>query len=144
MKQFNREIQVTVSVDAVAQRMLAIIPETVIGREQIVEAAIGVALHSEVGIAPIYNALCGFNNQLNVKIGDKVLLKEQHTVWVKGEYRPITSGTIVEIDEYRRTQVRISTIIYVDDNPEKEVTEWTNIGNITLFDALPNDHLPLV
>jgi hypothetical protein len=78
MKKFNKVIQVEVSVDTIAEKLLETMAPDFKHREQVVEAIIGAMVeHEELHkIAPLYNALNGFSNDINFKAGDKVKLNK--------------------------------------------------------------------
>ena len=71
MKIYNKVIEITVSVDTIAARLLDSMKESPIAKN-IVEAVIGTALSTGRGLDKLYNALCGFTNELAYKVGDEI------------------------------------------------------------------------
>lgn len=81
MKKFNQDIQITVSVDNIAKKLLDTMTEFFPHKELLVEAIIGSSLaHAgALGVSHIYNALNGYESTIDFTVGQAVYCKE--TCW---------------------------------------------------------------
>jgi hypothetical protein len=110
MKQFNKNIHIEVSVDAIAARLLDSMKESPIA-EHIVEAVIGSALAANHGLNAIYNAVCGFSNELTYKVGDNCAISTEYI----STYNFVDSlkkfdyvlGKVVAINEYAKCPITV-------------------------------------
>ena len=71
MKRFNQEVNISISVDSIAQKMLESMDQYFRYKENVVEAVISSMLHSG-DIHYIFNALNGYTNDIDFKVGDYV------------------------------------------------------------------------
>ncbi len=133
MKKFNKEIEVKVSVDAIAEKLLSVMDKDFKHAELVTETIIGTSL--EKGIATmgmLYNALSGYTNEINFKIGDIVSSEEDtHTTYEevepnswKNKSVPTTNAKVVSINLYAERKLEIE--YEVRDYSGKPVTkkEW--------------------
>lgn len=121
MKQFNQNIQIQVSVDSIANKLLSTMKEEFEHRDMLVEAIIGSALNSRTMLY-IYNALNGFGNEINFQVGQIVDCTKQiyrkidngEGEWKSG-YAPIGACEIVDIDLYRNEKLCVQ-YSYMQEN----------------------------
>jgi len=102
MKTYNKVIEIEISVDSIAKRLLENMKDSPVA-ENIVEAVIGTALSNGRGLDKIYNAMCGFSNELAYKVGDEIAIhceteniRNCHPTLSKEYYR----AEIIGVDEY--------------------------------------------
>lgn len=132
MKQFNQNIQVQVSVDSIANKLLSTMKEEFEHRDMLVEAIIGSALNSGT-LLYIYNALNGFGNEINFQVGQIVECTKNiyrnapvpgvDNPW-KSQYVPIGTCEIVEIDLYRSDKLRVHYCYELENGNTKEDSMW--------------------
>ena len=134
MKNFNRIITIEVSVDSIAQQMLAQINPEFKHREMLVETIFGRALsEDESAISKIYNALNGHTQELNFKVGDKIAPKDVEAwgYWtaesieknntVRGK---ITTATVKEINIHANRQILLEFEVPQKNGTVKMQNEW--------------------
>lgn len=108
MKKFNKVISIEVSVDNIANQLLATWAGSSFPHaEMLAETIIGTALNNST-VNLIYNNLNGYTNNIDFKPGDMVISSEQVYAYVQREdgeytqkYVPIGECVIIRIDEYR-------------------------------------------
>lgn len=141
MKLFNQEITVTVSVDTIAQNLLSKIGADEKHAELLTETIVGNLLNSKIGITQLYNALNGYTNEINFKVGEKVVSKERVSTYVSKEgalnhdYVDMGECVIEEIDTYKQENLQVK---YNSTNNKGEIvskTMWirhTNCSKIAM------------
>lgn len=107
MKKFNESIKIEVSVDMIAQQLLSTIKDDEKHRELITEAIISSALNKN-NLSYIYNALNGFTDEINFKLGDIV----EYSYNFKASENEDSSyhkvhAKVIDIDVYREAKVKI-------------------------------------
>lgn len=134
MKRFNKNIQIQISVDSIADSLLSTIKENEKHKELIVEAIITSALDKGT-ISYIYNALNGYPDEVNFKVGDKVL-KEMYfkaDEKAESEYHQVELE-VVEVRTYHNSKVRVfgkyQKFPY-GKMVEETYNEWVNHQNIS-------------
>jgi len=145
MKKFNKVITVEVSVDNIANQLLATINTEEKHRELIAEAIMGTLVNQEK-VASLYNALNGYTNDIDFKVGDVVecttkvyLYKEKKQkvddagavvsdsndqVKYTQEYEAMGEATVVEVDIYRDDKVRLEYNCKTSDGKDSMTTRW--------------------
>jgi hypothetical protein len=120
MKKFNQTISVEVSVDSIAEKLWSTFDPNFAHAELLTESIIGSNLESGK-LGYVYNALNGFNNDIDFQVGQTVDCKESIYSWVpevdsststlKGTYRreymPLGKATIVEINLYKSDKLLV-------------------------------------
>jgi len=74
MKKFNKQIEIIVEVDTIAEQLLHTFSHEhgTTHREQLTEAIINNLLETSVGITHLYNSLNGISNEFKFKKGDTI------------------------------------------------------------------------
>jgi hypothetical protein len=140
MKKYNKSIQITVQVDSIAQMLLGQINEAFPNREGLTEAIIGTALNAAAGISPLYNALCGFTNDLDglvvgmeVNCNNTTYSNVTDGITIKSARHIIGACTIDEIDIYRGTEnVNVTFDGIRSDGTPCQETQWVNHESLAL------------
>jgi len=133
LKQFNQVITVEVSVDSIAQKLLESMNVDFKHAELVTEAVIGSALHSGK-LSYIYNALNGFTNDINFKVGDKVRTTKKAYMYKtpsskersSSEYATMDNCVVLEIDEYRDAKLLLEYDHYNRDETIVRKQEWVS------------------
>lgn len=117
MKNFNKQIQITVELDAIANALLETINPEFKHAENVVEAIIGRldASNDQVGMTALYNALNGYDNTINFKPGDTVICsKSAYAYWTQESIvenntvmRAIGECEVIEVNPYANDKLRI-------------------------------------
>jgi hypothetical protein len=110
MKSFNKQIQITVELDTIANALLSTLNPDEKHRDIIVEAIIGRldAKNDTQGMTALYNSLNGFSNNINFEKGNKVICtKRVNAYWTEESirdnspvYLEIGEVTVIDINEY--------------------------------------------
>lgn len=147
MKKFDKVISVEVSVDNIANKLLNTFPEDYAHRELLTETVIGTALASNK-LGYVYNALHGFNNDINFEVGQVVNCtasdyfyeyNQSEEKW-KQTHREIGKATIVEIDVYQDRKIKVEFDNYSHSGTPKKDYEWVYPNTCTqliISDPLP-------
>lgn len=120
MKQFNKDIEIVISVDSIANNLLNTFPEDYKHRELLTEAIIGSSLATGK-LSYIYNALAGYTNDINFEVGDKVICTSEdrrEVEWQRNEEgsektkrnsRNVAIGEceVLEINEYEKYKLKV-------------------------------------
>lgn len=150
MKTFNKLIKIEVSVDDIAQKLLATFPADYIHKEMLTETIIGTSLNSSK-ISYIYNALNGYSADIDFQVGDRVFCGSEERRVNKfvdeqvpeGELNPnwkpkrvfktydnvaIEECEVVEIDLYsdNKLKVRYLQDEYRSEERTDEQETWVN------------------
>ena len=112
MKTFNKQIKVTVELDTIANQLLNTISPENKHRDNIVEAIIGRmdANNDSAGMTLLYNALCGFSNDVNFEVGDIVSCTESCYGYWDGKnesYREIAECKVININIYSKDKLHV-------------------------------------
>lgn len=128
MKLFNQEITVTVSVDTIAQNLLSKMGADEKHAELLTETIVGNLLNSKIGISQLYNALNGYTNEINFKVGEEVISKERISTYVskngayEHDYINMEECVIEEIDTYKQENLHVK---YNSTNNRGEIVSKT-------------------
>ena len=133
MKKFNKIITVEVSVDSIAEQLLATMSPDFKHRELVTEAIIGTGVDKST-LSYVYNALNGFSPEIDFKVGDMVI--SEHTEWMypteesrtKRNSVSVAIGEckVIAIDLYTKDKLKVE---YVHQNIEGKTepkTTWVN------------------
>jgi len=132
MKNFNKQIQITVELDTIAQNLLSTMKEDEKYRVLIVEAIIGKmeSTNDTTAMTLLYNALNGFTNSVNFKEGDKVICSnEVYAHWEeeqRASMRAIGEAKVIEINEYAKNKVKIEYYLPQSDGSSTKSSSWVS------------------
>ncbi len=134
MKLFNQEIQVTVSVDSIANQLLENMNPEFKHSEMVVESLIGRMIQTDMnGLSRLYNSLNGYDHKVNYNVGEIVKLKDvrAYGYWTEESieksnsvYQQIETAEVVEIDEYRDSPICIAFSVPKKDKTMEIRKEW--------------------
>ena len=130
MKKFKAQIQVTIEVDRIAEHLLSTINPELAHKEMIVESIIGSLVH-EGKLHYLYNALHGYSNDINFKVGDMVNVTE--TYYHDDSRQPIGQSQIVDIDIYRDNKL----LVKYHDLKGREQLKWVYHHNAGYLAIVP-------
>lgn len=146
MKKFNKAIQIEVEVDAIAQKMFETIKTDNPHAEMIAEAIIGAAMNND-SLLLIYNALNGFTNEIDFKVGQEVVCNETIYQYVKvestdgsdrWEQKTVPMGNVVikEIDIYRNSdKVQVEYNYTKRDGSISKELKWVSHRNLKAIEV---------
>lgn len=131
---FNQTISIEVDVDSIHQKLMETFPEDYKHKEILSHAIVGSAMEHG-GIGFIYNAMNGYTNDVDFKVGELVNCTSQ----VKREYIPSTPETkanrimkevgnceIVDINLYKTDKLCVKFMQHNYEGQSEEVTRWVN------------------
>lgn len=134
MRNFNREINVTIQVDSIAYQLLENMDKDFKHKELVVETLIGRLIEKdESGLSRLYNALNGFENKINFKIGEKVKLKDYscYAYWTPESVeknntisQKVETGTIIDINTDKDNPICVQFLAPNKKGELEERTEW--------------------
>lgn len=138
MKNFNQDIQVTVSVDSIAQLLLKNMNPEYKHAELVVESIIGRMLSTDMqGISRLYNALNGYDNKINFEVDEVVKVKDfrVYGYWTEESieksnsvYQNIDTAKIIDIDEHKDSPICIEFYVPKKDRTMERRTEWIRMN----------------
>lgn len=138
MKKFNQAITIEIEVDLIASQLLDTIVPLNPHRELIVEAIIGTALESG-SLSLIYNAINGFTNEIDFKVGDVVDVKNgsYYTYVKQGEAYaeknvPMHGVKIIEINLYKKVKVLIEYTRLNNSGISSKGTSWVDHRSLSV------------
>jgi hypothetical protein len=137
MKKFTEEIQVTVTVNSIANMMLDAMNPEFKHRENVVESLISrMVAEDKQGLSLLYNTLSGFTSDINFNIGDIVKISKlsKYSNWGDQDsegkyistYKDITTVEVVDINEYADNKIQVKYTLYNSKREPVETTEWVN------------------
>lgn len=142
MKKFNKVITVEVSVDTIAEQMLANLKDDFKHRELVTETIIGSAINKG-GISFIYNALNGYTNEIDFAVGNVLHCSETYyanyslddngAVVDKGNYVEIGNCRVVEIDIWKDKKLNVEFAVICKDKSKGfcAITRTTWVNHLT-------------
>lgn len=133
MKKFNQTISVEVSVDSIAEKLWSTFDPNFAHAELLTESIIGSNLESGK-LGYVYNALNGFNNDIDFQVGQTVDCKESIYSWVldqstgsyKREYMSLGKATIVEINLYKSDKLLVEYNTLNSKGDHITETKWVD------------------
>jgi hypothetical protein len=137
MKQFKQVIKIEVSVDAIAEQLLANFKDDFKHREMVAETIIETSL-IEGKLSYLYNALNGYTNEVNFKVGDVIFCSEEiYSYNLDDNDLPVESrqqvkiglAEVVEINIYRSDKLKVKHIALnkrLGKFVYEEAETWTN------------------
>lgn len=140
MKNFNKEIQITVTANEIAAKLLNEMNPEFKHKEMVVEAIIGSA-NTRI-LTNIYNTLNGFTLDINFKVGDKLVQNSKGSLTARmykkdetgaivpinpeNEWVRVTNAEVVAIDEYADKKINVSFTYMMSNGSENTKEEWVN------------------
>ena len=134
MKSFNQEIQVTVSVDSIANQLLDTMNPEFKHASLVVESIIGRMLSEDKGaLSLLYNSLNGYDNDINFNVGDIVKISNlnKYSYWhanESGEYvrssKDIKTVEVIDINPYSNSKLKVEYTMFNSKGEEFKETEW--------------------
>lgn len=137
LKRFNKVINIEISVDSIAEKLMETIKEDNPHKEIIVNAIIG-NLEAEGRLGQLYNSLNGWEDKLDFEVGQMVNCID--TIWdytenddidgvIQGDStsRPIGVAKIIEINEYSNNrQLKLEYEILTKKGDSETRREWVH------------------
>lgn len=120
MKKFNKEIQIRVEVDQIAEQLLSTFPDDYKHREILTETIIGNLLQTNEGVTQLYNSLNGHSNDINFKEGDIIISSRDVTYDCKSGKNTILR--VKEVNPYATSKLYVE---YYNDAGKLRET-WIN------------------
>lgn len=126
MKKFNQIIEVQVSIDDIADKLLSTIDKSNPHSELIAETIIGnlANITDKIGISQLYTALNGYTNDINFQENQHVICNDTYYGYDPisekiGRYF-INDCVILKIDKYKRDNVLVSYVFQEDKDSESK------------------------
>lgn len=149
MKNFNEVIKVEVSVDSIAKHLLSTIDGDFKHAENVVETIIGRLVSTDKnGLSMLYNALNGYDANINFKKGDVVALesvtcycdvKSSETDEWNRQNVTIDSAVILDIDIYADKKVKIGYSTTNRKGEEDSREEWIHHSQCSYLAVQPEE-----
>lgn len=140
MKKFNKEIKVTVSIDAIAQKLLDTFPADYKHRDIVAEAIIGGIVANGVdNICYLYNALGGYTNDIDFVIGETIICTDKEYNWTpkedtdsyKRDFLELGEVKIVDIDLYADRKIQVEFQFTNEKGETKPMQSWVYHSSCT-------------
>jgi hypothetical protein len=152
LKKFNKEIQIIIEVDQIAEMLLAKMDSNATHKELIVETIISSMMHSPKNLTPLYNSLNGWENELEWKVKDEVMVKfeDLHVSWghknYAGKFDMLIKCQIVSIDIYKSQEIEVQFTYLNREGDDLVGREWISKRAIqSLWTAeLEKEHLEFI
>jgi hypothetical protein len=128
MKRFNKSIHIEVSIDSIAQKLLASIDSNNPHAELIVESIISpMSSHEDrVRLGKLFSALSGYREEINFYEGQHVYCSD--TFYSNGKSQEIGNCYITDVDPYRdRDNVQVS--YHRNGNPH--YPQWVSVSKLS-------------
>lgn len=145
MKKFNQVISVEVSVDSIAEQLLSQMNPEFKHKELVVESIIGPLLYKD-NLSYLYNALNGYTNDIDFKVGEEVMCQDKIYTFTRdaatGELseqsKYITMGIakIVSIEPYRRKNLELEYNVLTKSGEIRKQTDYYSHLNCNKIPAL--------
>lgn len=143
MKKFNQEIQITISVDAIANQLRSMFKDDSANADCVVEQIIGRAMSKDQNmLGKIMSAMNGFQKEVFVKPGEKHTIKpfSVYGFWTEKSkednnscYGNITNVTIVDVNPYADEEVCVQFEYPSNKNGDiKTQTKWISASHFSL------------
>lgn len=134
MKNFNEVITVEISVDNIANHLLSTMDPEFKHAENVVETIIGRLLSTDKqGLNMLYNALNGYDVNIDFNIGDVVALNSitcycdvksnDNDEWSRGNVQ-IEKATVIDIDIYSDKKIKIGFIVTDRNGRDEKREQW--------------------
>ena len=130
MQKFKETIQIEISVNSIANTLLANMSSEFPHAELVVETIIARALASDkASLSMLYNSLNGFTQEVDFNIGDVIV---PHSLYAYGYWNgakdqkreKILLAEVMEIDIYRDNKLKVSYLVPQSDGTNKVSTDW--------------------
>ncbi len=138
LKKFNQDIQVTLSVDSIANQMMKAMDSNNPHSALIVNTVIGTSLNTgKLGF--LYNALNGWVDEINVTAGKHYLIPGKYLNMYRVEDQVKAQDIevlVLEIDEYRDTEKIRVQYSYMQKDKEEPVTSTDWVKHTQLIEKV--------
>lgn len=130
MQKFKETIQIEISVNSIANTLLANMSPEFPHAELVVETIIARALASDkASLSMLYNSLNGFTQEVDFNIGDVIVPSSLYAYgyWngAKDQKREkILQAEVMDIDIYRDNKLKVSYLVPQSDGTNKVSTDW--------------------
>lgn len=132
---FNQTISIEVDVDDIHKKLMGTFPEDYKHKEILSHAIVGSAMEHG-GIGYIYNALNGYTNDVDFKVGD-ILVCESNDKKVYDpiteenkrpdwKWKPIGDCQVVEINIYKQSKLRVEFQQKNSEGKSEITSVWVN------------------
>lgn len=133
MQKFNVFISVEVSVDKIAQKLLGTFPEGYQHAELLTETIIGTALDKGT-IGYIHNALNGYNNDIDFKVGDVIECTKEVAQFLiedgsddrKRKWVKMGTAKVVDINLYTTDKLEVEYAYIAQNGEQSQEKVWVN------------------
>lgn len=115
MRKFNQVITIEVSVDAIAEQLLSAMKDDYKHKELVTESIIGSSF-SAGKLGFVYNALNGYTNEIDFKVGDVIYCKDDYYT-----YNEIVNGVPERLGGGKRIDIGIAEVIDVNEYADKKL-----------------------
>lgn len=132
MKTYNKQIQITVELDSIAQSLHSVMNHEFKHVDSVVEAIIGRldSTNDQLGMTVLYNALNGYNNEINFEVDDIIICSDKvYAYWSpesiinkRSEYKAIGEARVVGVDIYANDKLTIEYKEPLEDGTLKTKT----------------------
>lgn len=126
MQKFNEEIKISISVDMIAERLVAMFNQEEKHAEIVVETIIGCARHYPKALSMIYNSMNGFTGDINFEIGDIIDCKSKTNIRRNPNedesYQEIGLCEVIGIDRYASEEINIKWTSFNTDGTQRDRT----------------------
>ena len=125
MKKFNQVITVEVAVDQIAMQLLETIAPDFKHRELLAESIIGSSLDAGK-VSYIYNALNGYNAEINFAVGDNVYCSDTTYQYKDGNggQLPLGNAVVLQVNEYAHCKLLIEYDHYKSSGKIVKEQKW--------------------
>jgi hypothetical protein len=138
MNKFNKVIKIEVSVDDIANQLLAQISPDFKHRELLTEAIIGSSLEKN-NLSYVYGALSGFTGDVDFQVGDSVVCKSQVYNYIQRpqtepptevkydqQYVQIGDCKVVEINKWSENKLMVEYTETLRDGKQRTDQKWVD------------------
>lgn len=126
LKQFNKDIRVTVSVDSIAEMLCNSFDAENPHRFMLTNTLIDLGLKHDT-LTYLYNNLNGFTNEINFKIGQPVYCTDTYYNRIEGGRKEIGNCRIIDIDLYSNHKVKVQW----ENDGKSDSEAWTEHHNLS-------------
>ena len=136
IKRFNKDIEITISVDSISDKLMATLDSDYKHNIGLVNTVMGVFVEKGK-VTYLYNALNGFTNDIDFKISDVIdcqqntwkytpVTKDDGSTVFEQKQLPIGKAVVVDIDLYTNSKVRVEYTTFNKMGEPKVETEWVD------------------
>lgn len=140
LPKFNDVISIEVEINSIYEKLRDTFPEDYKHKEILAHAIVGSAVEHG-GINFIYNALNGYTNDIDFKVGDVIMCEEKDKIVyipateetkASWEYVPIGECTVVQVGMYKNSKLKVEFLNGRKSSEETFMeTAWVNHKHCT-------------